>query len=160
MSHTAVSTSSDRQTLIEEFKFVREQSQRLAAPLEPEDCVVQSMPDVSPTKWHLAHVTWFFERVILQQFKDNYRPVNESYYYIFNSYYNSLGQQAERIRRGTLSRPTIAEIMEYRAAIDERALEFIETAPDDKWDEIAYLFKLGFNHEQQHQELLLTDIKN
>ena len=160
MSQTSVSISSDRKALLEEFKSVRAQSTRLAAPLQPEDCVVQSMADVSPTKWHLAHVTWFFERVILQQFKDNYRPYNESYYYIFNSYYNSLGQQAERIRRGTLSRPTIAEIMEYRAAIDERALEFIETAPDDKWDEIAYLFKLGFNHEQQHQELLLTDIKN
>ncbi len=160
MSQAIESIDQCRKELLEEFKAVRAQTKKLAAPLQPEDCVVQSMDDTSPAKWHLAHVTWFFERVILQQFSPNYRPFNEKYYYIFNSYYNSLGQQADRPLRGTLSRPTVPEIMEYRAAIDERVEKFIATVAEKSWNEIYSLFKIGFNHEQQHQELLLSDIKH
>ncbi len=160
MTQPATTVDQDRKHLIEKFKAIRAHSEALVRPLQPEDCVVQSMADVSPTKWHLAHVTWFYERVILQQFVKDYHPFNESYYYIFNSYYNSLGQQVERERRGTLSRPTVMEVMEYRVAIDYRVEKFIEDVSDKDWDEVVKLFRIGFNHEQQHQELLLTDIKN
>ncbi len=116
------------------------------------------MPDVSPTKWHLAHVTWFFERFVLQAALPDYRPYNERWHYLFNSYYHTVGQMHARTRRGLLSRPTVAEILDWRAQVDTAMASVLERAADDP--ELAFLITLGLNHEQQHQELLLTDIKH
>ncbi|MFK8032190.1 MAG: ergothioneine biosynthesis protein EgtB [Gammaproteobacteria bacterium] len=137
---------------------VRRRTAELAASLCVEDQVIQSMPDASPTKWHLAHTTWFFERFILADHAPGYAPVNEHYFYLFNSYYNSLGPMHKRLHRGLLSRPTVAEISDYRATIDERMLDWLDRTK--LTDAQQFLLTLGINHEQQHQELILTDIKH
>jgi ergothioneine biosynthesis protein EgtB len=139
------------------FRAVRSQSVRLAAPLTPEDCLVQSMPDASPVKWHLAHTTWFFETFILAQFLPEYRPFNSSFQYLFNSYYNSIGERHPRLQRGLLTRPTLEEVYRYREYVDERVGDLLTANPGE---EVAALVTLGLNHEQQHQELILTDIKH
>ena len=139
------------------YEQIRSLTLELAETLSPEDTVVQSMPDVSPTKWHLAHVTWFFERFILEQHVDGYRRLSDDYDYLFNSYYYTAGQMHARPRRGLLSRPTLAEVLDYRRHVDAVMLEFIEGGVDV---DLAFLVTLGLNHEQQHQELLLTDIKH
>ena len=118
------------------------------------------MADVSPPKWHLAHTTWFFERVILQQFSKNYQPYNDQYYYLFNSYYQSFGDRWSRDIRGTLSRPTVKDIYAYRTAINERTRSFIESVGEKEYEQVSTLVELGLHHEQQHQELLVTDIKH
>lgn len=159
-SQNTTTATFSREDAIQAFAVVRSQSETLAAPLHPEDTVVQSMPDVSPTKWHLGHMSWFYEQVILSKYLTDYQPVNPDYSFIHNSYYDSFGQRVERPKRGTLSRPTLAEIMAYRRKIDERMDEFLAGAPEELWGEIDYLLKIGLNHEQQHQELLLTDIKH
>ncbi len=146
------------ESLDEAWARIRGLSERLAAPLAAEDQVVQTMPDVSPTKWHLAHVTWFFERFVLQQALPGYRPPEERWHYLFNSYYQTVGQMHARPRRGLLSRPTVAEILDWRAHVDAAMAPVLARAPDDP--ELAFLVTLGLNHEQQHQELLLTDIKH
>jgi len=128
----------------------------LCAELEPEDTVVQSMPDVSPSKWHLAHVTWFFERFVLKVFDAKYRTIDDQYDFLFNSYYFSAGQMHARPKRGLLSRPTLAEIMEFRSHVDAAMLSLLETANNNP--ELSARVLLGINHEQQHQELFLTDI--
>ena len=141
-----------------QYRDMRKVMPGLCAELEPEDTVVQSMPDVSPSKWHLAHVTWFFERFVLKVFDPDYRTIDDQYDFLFNSYYFSAGQMHARPKRGLLSRPTLAEIMEYRAHVDTSVLSLLETAGDNS--ELHAVVLLGINHEQQHQELFLTDIKH
>lgn len=150
----------NRSSLLEAFRSVRSRTEKLAEPLTPEDCVVQTMYDASPTKWHLGHTTWFFERVILHQFINNYQPLNEDYYFAFNSYYDTFGTRIDRDKRGSLSRPSLAETYTYRRMINEALASFVESASEDIWPEVAKLIELGLHHEQQHQELLLTDIKH
>ena len=144
--------------LLNAYLRVRGLSEHLAGRLAPEDQVVQTMPDVSPTKWHLAHVTWFFERFVLGPKLPGYRVFDERWHYLFNSYYYTVGEMYARPQRGLLSRPTVAEILEFRAHVDDGMLRLLWEIGDDS--ELAFLVTLGLNHEQQHQELLLTDIKH
>ncbi len=137
---------------------VRCSSVALCAPLTVEDMVVQSMPDTSPGKWHLAHVSWFFEHFILSPYVNDYLSFNPKFDFLFNSYYFTVGQMHQRPRRGLLSRPTVREVLEYRHHVDEHMQALLETHIGDP--ELAFLATLGLNHEQQHQELLLTDIKH
>lgn len=147
-------------SLCEHYREVRGFTERLCDPLATEDYVVQSMPDVSPAKWHLAHVTWFFEQFILRPHCPGYRDFHPRYAYLFNSYYQSVGERHARPERGLLTRPTIAEIYEYRTHVDEALLRWLPTVAARPSDDIAFLVELGLNHEQQHQELLLMDIKH
>ena len=142
------------------FHDVRKATEVLCEPLTPEDSVVQTMADVSPTKWHLAHTTWFFETFLLEQFVDRYEPLHPEYRVLFNSYYNTVGEQFTRSRRGTLSRPSLKEVWNYRRSIDEQIAGLIESSDDDRAKKIASLIELGIHHEQQHQELIVTDIKH
>jgi ergothioneine biosynthesis protein EgtB len=140
------------------FAAVRQHSLALASPLSAEDQCVQSMPDASPTKWHLAHTTWFFEAVVLAAHAPGYRPFDGRFSRLFNSYYESLGPRHPRPQRGLLTRPSLAEVHVYRAAVDAAVQAFIAGADADTWRAAAPLLELGLQHEQQHQELLLTDI--
>ena len=149
---------SSADTLSGRFENVRGTTLSLIADLKPEDTVVQTMPDVSPAKWHLAHVTWFFERFILEPHLKNYARFDEQYHYLFNSYYVTVGEMHSRPQRGLLSRPSLAEILEYRAYVDTAMQQLLHTHSGD--ENVAELTVLGLNHEQQHQELLLTDIKH
>ncbi len=144
--------------IADRYHQVRSTTLLLAAHLEAEDTVVQSMPDVSPSKWHLAHVTWFFERFILEPHLDNYARFDDDYHYLFNSYYYTAGQMHPRPQRGQLSRPTLESILDYRTHVDAAMLQLLQSRADDAT--IAQLTTLGLNHEQQHQELMLTDIKH
>jgi ergothioneine biosynthesis protein EgtB len=149
---------SDRAALLARYREVRATTERLAAPLAVEDYVLQAMPDVSPTKWHLAHVSWFFETFVLRPHLPGYRPLDERYRYLFNSYYEAVGPQFARPERGHLSRPTVADVFRYRAHVDEAVAGLLASA-DAAVASFADLFTLGLHHEQQHQELILTDIK-
>jgi ergothioneine biosynthesis protein EgtB len=143
--------------LLLRYHSVRELTEELCRPLCAEDCVAQSMPDASPAKWHLAHTSWFFETFLLERMQEDYQPVHPQYGYLFNSYYNAVGERVPRSQRGLLTRPTLAETYDYRARIDEQMAELLtHPLPDD----IAAIVELGLNHEQQHQELILTDIKH
>ena len=139
------------------FAQVRGASVALAAPLSAEDCQVQSMPDASPTKWHLAHVTWFFETFVLERFEPDFQPFHPAFRVLFNSYYKAVGDQHPRTQRGLVSRPALAEVLAWRAQVDAR-MDRLLSGPVD--DALAELVELGLQHEQQHQELLLTDIKH
>ena len=139
-----------------DFQLVRQRSRSLVAPLEVEDFGVQPMADASPPKWHLAHTTWFFETFLLQPFLAGYQPLDARYSYLFNSYYNGIGAQFPRARRGQLSRPTVAEIMAYRDHVDAAMATLVKTTADD---EVLRRLVLGIHHEEQHQELLITDLK-
>lgn len=146
------------QSLIDRFQTIRQNTTRLAEPLPFEDQVVQSMADASPTKWHLAHTTWFFETFLLHRFVDDYQPFRAGFEFLFNSYYQGAGPQFSRAHRGTIGRPTVAEVQAYRRHVDAAILQFIGDAPRQApWEAIL---EVGLNHEQQHQELLLTDIKH
>lgn len=147
-----------RAALADRLQAVRAHSLALAAPLSAEDQGAQSMPDASPTKWHLAHTSWFFEAVVLQPWSPGYRPVDARYTRLFNSYYESLGARHPRPQRGLLTRPPLAEVLAYRARIDEALQTLVAHADDDTWAQVAPLLELGLQHEQQHQELILTDI--
>ncbi len=140
------------------YREVRAATLALCETLAPEDYVVQSMPDVSPTKWHLAHVTWFFERFVLKPRLEGYRPFNEKFDFLFNSYYYTVGQMHQRPRRGLLSRPTVDEVLAYRQHVDS-AMDTLLNRPQED-PELNQLVTLGLHHEQQHQELLLTDIRH
>jgi ergothioneine biosynthesis protein EgtB len=142
------------------FHQVRNLTNALCAGLEPEDYVVQSMPDVSPTKWHLAHTTWFFETFILKKFSPGYRPEIPEYAYLFNSYYNAAGDMHRRDLRGLISRPTVREAQRYRASVDLHIDNLLSDADEKLLDKIEPILVLGRHHEQQHQELLITDIKH
>ncbi len=143
--------------LIDSYRRVRTQTEALAETLAVEDMVVQSMPDVSPTKWHLGHTSWFFEFSILAGFAD-YRVFDPDFEYLHNSYYNSIGPQYPRPRRGLLTRPTVAEVHRYRRHVDEQLIRHLEQGDLDEAGRA--LVELGMHHEQQHQELLLMDIKH
>ena len=146
--------------LRDRFHQIRNFTDALCAGLEPEDCVVQSMPDVSPTKWHLAHTTWFFETFILKKFIPGYRAEIPEYAYLFNSYYNAAGDMHRRDLRGLISRPTVSQAQRYRASVDSHIDDLLSNPDESLLDEIETILVLGFHHEQQHQELLITDIKH
>lgn len=150
----------DRAELANRFLSVRELSESLCRPLVTEDYVIQTIEDVSPPKWHIGHTTWFFEQVVLENYERDFKRYHDGYYFIFNSYYQSFGDRILRNRRGTLSRPTVTEVMEYRKNISDRVVKLIENIDNEKLPEIARLITLGMNHEQQHQELFVTDIKH
>ena len=153
-------SDSDRPALIERFEQVRGFSESLCAPLAVEDYVIQSMPDCSPTKWHLAHVSWFFETFLLKPSVADYRSPNPDYAYLFNSYYNAVGDKYPRPQRGLISRPTVDDVYRYRGHVDEHVLDLLEVAEQDAMPTIAPIVTLGLNHEQQHQELIVTDLKH
>ncbi len=157
-SITRPNTTLPAEVLAERYRAVRRFSEKLVEPLAVEDCVIQSMPDVSPTKWHLAHTTWFFDRMVLRRAFPDRPPAHAQYDRLFNSYYNTLGDQFPRSKRGVLSRPTVAEVRAYRQDVDELVLELL--ARDEVKEDLRYLVETGINHEQQHQELMLTDIKH
>lgn len=147
-------------TAAEFYLETREASVALCAPLETEDFGVQPMPDASPPKWHLAHTTWFFETFLLKSFSKGYKAFHPDFEHLFNSYYNGIGEPFPRAERGNLSRPTVEQVMAYRQRVDSALCVFLETAEKDhQWAEIGQRLELGVHHEQQHQELLLTDIK-
>ncbi len=150
----------DAADLRQRFDSVRAFTESLASPLELEDYVIQSMPDVSPAKWHLAHTSWFFERFVLFELVPAYRFPHPQYDYLFNSYYNTVGPQHCRPQRGLLSRPTVEQVYEYRRYIDGRVRRLIESADDDLLRKLIQRITIGLHHEQQHQELMLTDIKH
>jgi ergothioneine biosynthesis protein EgtB len=155
-------TPSDRARaeLLARFNAIRTTSVQLCEPLQTEDYVIQSMDDVSPPKWHLAHTTWFFETFALADFAPGYRPFHPAYKSLFNSYYNAVGEMWPRNRRGQLSRPTVAEVFAYRRDVDRSVGRLISTADDGTWPQLASRIEVGLHHEQQHQELLLMDIKH
>lgn len=163
---SALVTSEPRLTnectpIAQRYRDVRAFSEKLCAPLSTEDYVVQSMPDVSPTKWHLAHTSWFFETFLLKPHLRGYREFDEHFGYLFNSYYVAIGDRHCRQNRGLLSRPTVEEVMRYRAHVDRHMLDLLDSMSDaSKHDALAPLIEIGLHHEQQHQELMLTDIKH
>ncbi|HJQ57517.1 MAG TPA: ergothioneine biosynthesis protein EgtB [Vineibacter sp.] len=142
------------------YAAVRRFSERLAAPLSAEDQTVQSMPDVSPTKWHLAHTTWFFETFLLARFVPSYRPFDPRFAYLFNSYYESVGARHPRPQRGLISRPGVEEILAYRHHVDQAMEALVARDGSSPDTSLHTLLRLGLNHEQQHQELILMDIKH
>ncbi|WP_435022413.1 ergothioneine biosynthesis protein EgtB [Tundrisphaera sp. TA3] len=146
--------------LLARYVAVRGQTDRLCEPLEPEDFVVQSMPDASPVKWHLAHTSWFFETFVLASALPDYQTIDPRYNFLFNSYYNAIGERIARDRRGLLSRPTIGEVERYRRGVDDRMGEWLGAADGDTLERLAPLIVLGLHHEQQHQELIVTDLKH
>lgn len=150
---------SESTSLVERFRRIRNHTERLCETLGPEDCGLQSMEDASPIRWHLAHTTWFFDAFVLAQLPHHKSP-HPDYGVLFNSYYNSVGEPFPRAARGLLSRPTLVEVRSYRREIDEQIEEALveEAVPPDST--MAYLLELGLQHEQQHQELMLTDIKH
>jgi ergothioneine biosynthesis protein EgtB len=143
--------------LLQMYHEVRRHSETICKPLEIEDYVVQPIADVSPPKWHLGHTTWFFETFILKPNFVGYREFNAQYNFVFNSYYESVGARVVRTDRGNLSRPSVTDVYRYRAYVDEHMEQFLQSAVLS--DELAALLELGLNHEQQHQELLYSDIK-
>lgn len=149
-----------REYLVEKYNAVRKFTHALSEPLEIEDFVIQSMPDVSPAKWHLAHTSWFFEEFVLNKVNSNYESIHPKYSYLFNSYYVQAGERFDRPRRGLLSRPTVKDIFDYRRHVDEYMNDFLRKTTDDKLKEFAEVVEIGLNHEQQHQELFLYDIKH
>jgi ergothioneine biosynthesis protein EgtB len=138
------------------FAQVRRQTEQLAVSLSPEDCALQSMPDASPVKWHLAHTTWFFETFILERFVPRYKPFDPAFRVLFNSYYNGVGDKHPRPERGLVSRPDLATVRAYRAHVEHAMTPLLRHPPA----EAAALVDLGLHHEQQHQELILTDLKH
>jgi ergothioneine biosynthesis protein EgtB len=147
------------QALAEQYCGIRFATEKLADPLSPEDLAVQSMPDASPTKWHLAHTSWFFEKAVVKEARPDHQEFNSSFDYLFNSYYECLGARQCRSRRGLSSRPTIEEIFDYRRFVDAHVLALL--AGDEPIDpHLAERIAVGLHHEQQHQELILTDIKH
>ncbi len=145
------------------YQRVRRFTERLVETLSPEDATLQSMPDASPAKWHLAHTTWFFETFLVGRFDpavSGYQEVDPAYAVLFNSYYNTVGEQFPRPQRGMISRPTLAEALAYRARVDEAVERLAESGALEDDAEAAHILAIGNHHEQQHQELLLTDIKH
>ncbi|MEO7152572.1 MAG: ergothioneine biosynthesis protein EgtB [Burkholderiaceae bacterium] len=151
-------TTRPMSALTRRYARVRQASLDLAAPLSAEDCQVQSMPDASPVKWHLAHITWFFETFVLARQAPDVAPFDPAFRVLFNSYYQGVGAQFPRARRGLMTRPSLAHVLGYRAHVDQHVLALLERRGDDA--ELTALVELGLHHEQQHQELLLTDIKH
>lgn len=143
--------------LRDEFSRVRSQTEKLCRALSPEDMMVQSLPEGSPAKWHLAHTTWFFETFLLREFLHGYKEYDREFHWFFNSYYNSVSVQPEKRLRAVFSRPGISTVLDYRHHVEQAMLKLLE---GDANDEVRMRTRLGLNHEQQHQELLVTDIKH
>ena len=160
IAQPAMAAEEGRGELARRYRRVRQRTESLAAPLSAEDQTVQSMPDVSPTKWHRAHTTWFFETFLLQPHAPGYRPSDPAFAYLFNSYYEAVGPRYPRPDRGLVSRPGIAEIARYRAHVDDAMEALLLGLDEEAWSAAAPLIELGVNHEEQHQELLLMDIKH
>src|SRR5216684_5379244 len=140
------------------FRIVRAETERRAAPLSPEDQIVQSMADASPAKWHRAHTTWFFETFLLKAHVRDYREFDERFGFLFNSYYVAAGPRHARPERGLITRPNVEEVAAYRAHIDAAVDRLIESADQTTLEKIVPIIEIGLHHEQQHQELMLTDI--
>jgi ergothioneine biosynthesis protein EgtB len=153
-------TRSASSSLADRYPEIRHFSEALCAGLEPEDLVAQSMPDASPVKWHLAHTTWFFETFVLQRFAERYQSFHPTYGYLFNSYYNAVGRRHARPLRGVLTRPTVREVLGYRQSIDEAVLRLLEKIEGPEREKALRILEIGLHHEQQHQELILTDLKH
>ena len=150
----------DKETLTGRYAEIRKVTMKLIDPLEKEDFIIQSHSDVSPPKWHIAHTTWFFERMILKEFKSGYEEFNARFDFLFNSYYNSIGPYQPRHERGVLSRPTVEEIIAYREYVDGQMQELLtETHTPEQEHQLGKLVEMGLQHEQQHQELILMDLK-
>ena len=150
---------SSPQILLDQYRTVRAFSEKICEPLVPEDYVVQSMPDVSPAKWHLAHTSWFYETFLLKPHLAGYTSIHPQYDFLFNSYYNAVGERHCRVKRGVVSRPTVDETYAYRAYVDKYMETLLCEADDAKIGELEPLLTLGLHHEQQHQELMVTDLK-
>ncbi|MGZ3254151.1 MAG: ergothioneine biosynthesis protein EgtB [Burkholderiaceae bacterium] len=155
---TGQANLTDHDHLQARFSAVRATTLELATPLSEEDCCVQSMPDASPVKWHMAHTTWFFETFILERFEPDFVPFHPQFRMLFNSYYNGVGDKHARPQRGLLTRPSFKEVAAYRSNVDARMLQLLANRAADS--ELAALVELGLQHEQQHQELILTDVKH
>lgn len=149
-----------RASLIEAFRDVRAQTEKLCEPLETEDYVVQSVIDVSPPKWHLAHTTWFLEQFILAEAQPDYQRFHPMYGFLFNSYYNLAGEYHPRVKRGVLSRPTVADVYKFRRYVTDRMIDLLDIVTDEELRRLEPMITTALNHEQQHQELLVTDIKH
>ncbi len=160
MSTASQAQPVSREQLLDSYMTVRGESLSICAPLETEDYCIQTMPDVSPPKWHLAHTTWFFETFLLARFIKNYQVFHPAYDHLFNSYYLTHGQPFLRPQRGFLSRPTVREILTYREAVDAAMQKLLLSLDAQHYRECEFLLMLGLNHEQQHQELIYTDIKH
>src|SRR4051812_16341722 len=145
------------QSLADKFAATRAQTEQLAAPLSAEDCALQSMPDASPVKWHLGHTTWFFEMFVLAPHARGYRLFDPHFRVLFNSYYHGVGDRHPRPERGLLSRPDLANVRAYRSHVDHAMRDVLA---HDIAADLAALIELGLQHEQQHQELILTDLKH
>src|SRR5215468_234632 len=158
-SHASLAPD-DRSAWVARYRAVRAFSEELCQPLEIEDYVVQSMPDASPAKWHLAHTSWFFDTFILQPEGLGIGTQHPGYEYLFNSYYNAVGPMHCRPKRGLISRPTVAETFQYRRQVDDAMCELMDSVAGASWLSVRPILELGLNHEQQHQELLLTDLKH
>src|SRR6201996_6325890 len=156
----ATARSAARTDPLRRYAAVRAHSLDLARPLSAEDQQVQSMPDVSPTKWHLAHTSWFFETFLPTPALTGYAPFHPLYGFLYNSYYEAVGPRWSRPERGLLSRPSLEDVLAYRRHVDDAMARLIATAPAERWGELRPLIELGLNHEQQHQELILMDIKH
>ena len=146
-------------SLAARYAAVRRATEQLVEPLSPEDCALQSMPDASPAKWHLAHTSWFFETFVLERFVPGYRSFHPAYRMLFNSYYNAVGDKHPRPERGLLSRPGLPDVLSYRKHVDAHLADLFEQSSSGSL-EISSLVELGVNHEEQHQELILTDVKH
>ena len=154
--NAAVAGRHSRAFWLDAFHAVRAETERRAAPLSAEDQIVQSMPEASPAKWHRAHVTWFFEQFLLRPFAPDYRSFDERFAFLFNSYYVAAGPRQARPQRGLITRPGVAETIAYRAHVDAAVARLIETTPEP--ERVFPIVEIGLHHEQQHQELMLTDL--
>jgi ergothioneine biosynthesis protein EgtB len=152
--------STPLEAAVERYCRVRHLSEQICGPLATEDYVVQTMDDVSPPKWNLAHTTWFFETFLLKGFLPDYQEFHPRFNYLFNSYYEAIGERHPRPRRGLLSRPTVEDVYRYREHVDRCMAELFGQAGEETWPRLEPLLALGLNHEQQHQELMITDLKH
>jgi ergothioneine biosynthesis protein EgtB len=159
-ARTEESIPTSKSGLEQRYRRVRSFSGKLCETLEPEDYVIQTMPEASPTKWHLAHTSWFFETFVVKQFFPDYHSLHPEFGFLFNSYYNAVGPFYSRPHRGLLSRPTVKEVFHYRSDIDLFVTDLIESADEQLLAKLEPILILGLHHEQQHQELMLADIKN
>jgi ergothioneine biosynthesis protein EgtB len=160
MYRELVDSLSDQPLFLTRYSAIRALTEQLASPLSAEDQCVQSMPDASPTKWHLAHTTWFFETFVLKPYADGYEPYNATYAPLFNSYYEAIGSRHPRPQRGLLTRPALSDVLAYRRHVDDAIARLFQSASRTERAQFEDLAELGLHHEQQHQELILTDIKH
>ena len=154
-----VATATATQNILQLYQQIRAQTEHICQPLEPEDTVVQPIVDVSPPKWHMAHTSWFFETFLLKPHLQGYKEFHPRYSYLFNSYYNNVGNRVQRDQRSTLTRPPLRDVYAFRQHVDEHMQQLLQGIDEKQMDELLPVLQLGMQHEQQHQELLITDIK-